>query len=82
MRDVRKDIDDPDEGFVIADMSGVGGLRPPTPSPSSRNVREELGDPEEQAMVILGTLKAALSIGLVYVVGFAIAILVMLWLWT
>lgn len=33
-------------------------------------------------MVILGTLKAALSIGMVYVIGLGIAIAIMLWLWT
>ena len=81
MRDVREDIDDLDD-FVVADMRGVGGLRPPTPSGSARDVREELGDAEEQAMVILGTLKAALSIGMVYVIGLGIAIAIMLWLWT
>lgn len=82
MLDSREDIDDLDEDFVVADMSGVGGLAPSTPSDSSRDVRDELGSPEEQAMVILGTLKAALGIGLVYVIGFAIAILVMLSFWT
>ena len=81
MQDVRKDIDDLDD-FVVADMSGVGGLKPPTPSDSSRDVREELGSTEEQTMVILGTLKAALSIGMVYVIGLGIAIAIMLWLWT
>ena len=81
MQDVRKDIDDFDD-FVVADMSGVGGLKSPTPSDSSRDVREELGSTEEQTMVILGTLKAALSIGMVYVIGLGIAIAIMLWLWT
>ena len=81
MQDVRRDIDDLDD-FVVADMSGVGGLKPPTPSDSSRDVREELGSTEEQTMVILGTLKAALSIGMVYVIGLGIAIAIMLALWT
>ena len=85
----RHDIEeDPYEDLVIADMSGVGGMRPSSPfgssaqSDSSRDVREELGSTEEQVMVMLGTLKAALGIGMVYIIGFAIAIAVMLAIWT
>jgi len=46
-----------------------------------RDVADELQDNEERAAVILGTLKAALSLGMVYVVvfGLFIALLVALW---
>ena len=64
-------------------MSGVGGFEPPAPlSPGSRDVREKLGDPEEQRMVILGTLKAGLSLGAVYVIVFGIVIALMVFFWT
>jgi hypothetical protein len=33
-------------------------------------------------MVVLGALRAALSIGIVYVVVFGLAIALMLWIWT
>ena len=48
---------------------------------NSRNVVEELGDPEDRLMVILGTLRAALSIGMVYVVVFGIVIALMVFFW-
>ena len=51
-------------------------------STSSRDFAEELQGPEERLMVILGTLKAALGIGMVYVLGFGIAIAMMVMLWT
>ena len=83
MRDRRHDIDDSDDGRTIADMSGVGGMEAPKPlSRGSCDVREEIGDPEEQRMVILGTLKAGLSIGAVYIVVFGIVIALMVMLWT
>ena len=83
MRDRRKDIDDLDDGRTIADMSGLGGVESPAPlKGGSRDVREEIGDPEEQRMVILGTLKAGLSIGAVYVIVFGIVIALMVMLWT
>ena len=79
-----------DDGRTIADMGdvrrGMPGLlsrrghdaevRP------SRDFADELQDGEERTMVILGVLKAALSIGAVYVVGFGLAIAFLLWLWT
>lgn len=71
-----------DDGRVIASMRGVDGLEPPTPADSARDFAEELQSPEKRMMVILGTLKAALSIGMVYVIAFGIAIAFMLWLWT
>lgn len=71
-----------DDGRVIADMSALRGSTRDELSEHGRDVREELGDQEEQLMVILGTMRAALSIGMVYVVGFGIAILLMVLLWT
>ena len=83
MRDRRRDIDDLDDGRTIADMSGLGGHEAPAQAQtSSRDVREELGDSEEQRMVILGTLKAGLSLGMVYIIVFGIVIALMLLLWT
>ena len=64
-------------------MSGVGGFEPPAPlSPSARDVREEIGGEEERRMVILGTLKAGLSLGAVYVIVFGIVIALMVFFWT
>ena len=48
---------------------------------STRDVREELGDPEERWMVILGTLRAALSIAFIYIVVFGLVIAAMLFFW-
>lgn len=76
---------DMDDNHTIADMSGVRrGLRDGLlPQPETHgDINEELQDAEERLMVLLGTLRAALSIGAVYVVGFGIAIAIMLWLWT
>lgn len=70
-----------DDGHVIADMSALRG-EVDTPSPRTRDVADELRDSEERLMVLLGTMKAALSIGMVYVVVFGIAIALMVWLWT
>ncbi len=46
-----------------------------------RPISDELGSTEERLMVVLGTLKAALSLWLVYVVVFALLIAVLLKLW-
>ena len=83
-----------DDGRTIADM---GDVRRPSlllprrdhesrrelgiPEPS-RDFSEELQSTEERMMVMLGALKAALSLGIVYVVVFGLAIAFMLWLWT
>lgn len=72
-----------DDGRTVADMSGVGGFEQPAPlSPGSRDVREEIGGDEERRMVILGTLKAGLSLGAVYVIIFGIVIALMVFFWT
>lgn len=71
-----------DDGRTIADMSGLDGPAPePLAPPSSRSARDELGDPDSLRMAILGTLKAGLSIGMVYAVVFAIAIALMVFFW-
>jgi hypothetical protein len=70
-----------DDGRTIADMSDLrGAVKPEHRSMSS--IANELQDDEERAMVILGTLKAALSVGLVYVVIFGIVIAIMVAAWT
>ena len=82
-----------DDGRTIADMGDV--RRPslllprrersghePEPLAPSRDFSDELQSPEERMMVVLGALRAALSIGIVYVVVFGLAIALMLWIWT
>ncbi len=70
-----------DDGHTIADMSDVrGAVRPE--HRGSGDFSDELQSAEERWMVVLGTLRAALSIGMVYIVGFGIAIAVMVALWT
>ena len=71
---------DRDDGHTIADMSALRG-EPAEVSESARGISEELQSEEERLMVILGTMKAALSLGMVYVVVFGIAIAIMVWAW-
>ena len=73
--------DELDDGRTIADMSDVRGAVKPEHR-SMSDITSELQDNEERTMVILGTLKAALSVGLVSVVVFGIAIWLMLAAWT
>ena len=81
-----------DDQHTIADMSDVRhsslfgfdahyGRPDQASTTSSRDINDELQSPEERLMVILGMLKAALSIGMVYIVGFGLAIALMLFLW-
>ena len=90
---VRRTPDTRDDSHTIADMSGVrrprpfvlhgsGELTDDGVGAGASDVSSELQGPEERLAVILGTLKAALSIEMVYVVGFGLAIALMLWLWT
>ena len=87
MKDIRPASslsDDVDDGHVVADMSMLSG-REPSPlgeGSSSRSASDELSDPDDRRAAILGTLKAALSVGMVYVVVFGIAIAIMVWLWS
>lgn len=79
-----------DDGRTLADMSELrGGPLPHRrtegregPSPASREVSDELQSPEERMAVVLGTLKAALSVGMVYLVAFGIVILLMVLAWS
>ena len=92
MKDRTPDMDDQ---HTIADMSGVrrsplGELRSHLGSRAGEapaagagdRFASELQDDEERLMVVLGTLKAALSVGLVYVIVFGVVIALMLWAWT
>ena len=76
----RRMTDDYDDGHTIADMSDVRGAR--RPARPSGDFSEELQDNEERLMVILGTLRAALSVGMVNVVVFGIVIALMVYFWT
>ena len=71
---------DDDDGFVVADMSALRGEVDDLPR-SVRDVSNELQDSRERLMVVLGTLRAALSLWMVYVVviGLVIALMVMAW---
>lgn len=84
----REGLDD----YTVADMSGLKGSMPfphfPTgragdlpKNDAGRDVRDELGGDEERRAVVLGTLKAALSIWAVYVIAFGALIALMLALW-
>jgi hypothetical protein len=114
MKRPRTDVDVPDDGHTIADMSDVRGHTvltdrgqqdvlsadpyqmglPPDQTGSSsyretsyegasatHKVAQELQDPKERLAVILGTLKAALTIWAVFVVAFAIVIALMIGGW-
>ena len=70
-----------DDGHTIADMSMLSGSDALPASGSSRDVREELGDPDDRRALIFGATWAGLSIGLVYVVVFGIVIAAMVLLW-
>lgn len=86
-----------DDNHTIADMSSIRRqrlliprsersqadhrLHEATHPRSSRDFSEEIQSEEERWMVILGTLKAALSVGMVYVVVFGIAIALMVLAW-
>ena len=83
---------DMDDNHTIADMSDVRrsplsdfrarrDLSIRDAAAPTRDISDELQSSEERLMVILGTLKAALSIGMVYVIGFGLAIALMLLIW-
>lgn len=87
-----------DDGRVIADMSGVGrpslfGVEPPMrrgdPAREGDRGRDrERREPEvelttkERVWMILGALKAGLSVSIVYVIFLAAVIAVMLLVWS
>jgi hypothetical protein len=85
--------DTTDDNYTIADMSGVRDLRQPlwlprgargsqAPAPIESDFAEELQSSEERLMVILGVLRGALSIGMVYIVVFGLVIAAMILFWT
>ena len=90
---VRKSrIYDDDDGRTIADMSGVGHQpvflprrpqrRTPDRTEDDRAVpprEEDLLTPQERRWYVLGALKAALLIGLVFIVGLGLVVLLFLW---
>jgi len=86
-----RDVDRIDEeDFTVADMSNVESsplarLRDElidSRDLASGDIRGELQDAEERRAVILGTLKAALSLGLIYVVVFGAFIALLVWIWS
>lgn len=87
----KKRVCQDDDGRTIADMSGVegpsllasrspGGKRAPAQPEDDRRSREDSGmTRKERRMYVLGAMKAAMRIGLAYILGLLIALL--LWLW-
>ncbi|MCD8050494.1 MAG: type II secretion system protein M [Clostridiales bacterium] len=85
-----------DDGRTVADMSDVtrpslfGHLpsslrrerRPDRPPTKERPWEEQSMSPRERRSYVLGALGAALCIGLVYVVGLGLLILLMVIAWT
>ena len=67
-----------DDGHTIADMSALAGRSETAEKPFAN----ELQDTEERWAVILGTVKAALSIWAVYIIAFGVLIALLIWLWT
>ena len=81
-----------DDGRTIADMSGVGHQpvflprrpqrRTPDRTEDDRAApprEEDLLTPQERRWYVLGALKAALLIGLVFIVGLGLVVLLFLW---
>ena len=95
---MRKEYDESDDGRVVADMTGVerrrvmmpkrptgtrGELQNPVPEKESPSYYyEEEVSSEQRRWYILGTLKAGLSLGAVYVIVFGIVIALMVFFWT
>lgn len=88
----RKRVYDDDDGRVIADMSGVErprlliprlrrGQSGPPEQTGEKQDWESSFTPDERRMAVLGALKAALLIGLVFIVGLGAAILLMVLFW-
>ncbi len=87
----KRKVYDDDDGRTIADMSGVSvpgmfGHRPPARPKKDDRQEEAEGEHldltrRESLMYILGTMKAALLIGLVYIVGLGLIIGLMVLFW-
>ncbi len=87
----RNKVYDDDDGRTIADMSEVSGpsmfvprksgrKKPPMEQEESRGSEQEW-DPKDRRIYVFGALRAALLIALVYAVGFALIIGLLLLIW-
>lgn len=91
----KKEYED-DDGRTIVDMSGVsrpsllGGWRPQKQSRPDQPAEPEKARPweeggpvpkEDRKWYVLGALKAALLVALVFIVGLGLLIALLLWLW-
>ena len=87
----RNKVYDDDDGRTIADMSEVSGpsmfvprkssrKKPPMEQEESRDTEQEW-DPKDRRIYVFGALRAALLIALVYAVGFALIIGLLLLIW-
>ena len=88
----RKRVYDDDDGRVIADMSGVErprlwiprlprGQSGPPEQTEDKQQWESSFTPDERRMAVLGALKAALFIALVFIIGLGAAIELMVLFW-
>ena len=88
----RNKVYDDDDGRTIADMSEISGpsmfvprksgrKKPPMEQEESRDT-EQAWDPKDRRIYVFGALRAALLIALVYAVGFALIIGLLLLIWT
>ena len=87
----RNKVYDDDDGRTIADMSEVSGpsmfvprksgrKKSPMEQEESRDSEQEW-DPKDRRIYVFGALRAALLIALVYAVGFALIIGLLLLIW-
>ena len=87
----RNKVYDDDDGRTIADMSDVTGPSMFLPRKSGRKKlpmeqneqsgSEQEWDPKDRRIYVFGALRAALLIALVYAVGFALIIGLLLLIW-
>lgn len=92
-----KHNDDGDDGRTIADMSDIGHIgmgssirhfRKEFQNPEANNTsidrpwEKQSVSNEERRWYIFGALKAALSIGLVYIIGLGLVILLLILAWS
>jgi hypothetical protein len=87
----RNKVYDDDDGRTIADMSEVSGpsmflprksgRKKPTLEQNEPSGSEQEWDPKDRRIYVFGALRAALLIALVYAVGFALIIGLLLLIW-
>ncbi len=87
----RNKVYDDDDGRTIADMSDVAGPSMFLPRRSGRHQKPQVQDqpsapesdwePKDRRMYVLGALRAALFIALVYAVGFGLVIGLLILIW-